>query len=110
MELYLHSYYAPSGCLRGKIYFLIVTFNQHCEITAIIYATALFNNSCFSCFHSSVMTHASIPREEREKTGITDNLVRFSVGLEASEDLIADVEQALKAAVSTDARFLSKIQ
>lgn len=56
------------------------------------------------------MTHASIPREEREKTGITDNLVRFSVGLEASEDLIADVEQALKAAVSTGARFLSKIQ
>jgi len=48
----------------------------------------------------SLMTHASIPREEREKTGITDNLVRLSVGLETSEDLIVDVEQALKAAAS----------
>jgi cystathionine beta-lyase/cystathionine gamma-synthase len=59
---------------------------------------------------SSVMTHASIPREKREKTGITDNLVRLSVGLESSEDLIADLEQALEAAVSTDAGFLSKLQ
>lgn len=48
----------------------------------------------------SVMTHASIPREKREKTGITDNLVRLSVGLESSEDLIADLEQALEAAAS----------
>jgi cystathionine beta-lyase/cystathionine gamma-synthase len=56
------------------------------------------------------MTHASIPREEREKTGITDNLIRLSVGLETSEDLIADLEQALKAAVSTDAGFPSRLQ
>jgi cystathionine beta-lyase/cystathionine gamma-synthase len=56
------------------------------------------------------MTHASIPREEREKTGITDNLIRLSVGLETSEDLIADVEQALKASVSTDAGFVSRLQ
>jgi len=56
------------------------------------------------------MTHASIPREAREKIGITDSLVRLSVGLETSEDLIADLEQALKAAVSTDAGFLSKLQ
>jgi cystathionine beta-lyase len=56
------------------------------------------------------MTHASIPREEREKTGIRDNLIRLSVGLETSEDLVADVEQALKAAVSTVAVFLSRLQ
>jgi cystathionine beta-lyase/cystathionine gamma-synthase len=48
------------------------------------------------------MTHASIPREEREKTGVTDSLVRLSVGLESSEDLIADIDQALKAAVSNN--------
>jgi cysteine-S-conjugate beta-lyase len=41
------------------------------------------------------MSHASIPREEREARGITDRLVRLSVGLEATEDLIADLEQAL---------------
>lgn len=52
------------------------------------------------------MTHASIPREERERTGVTDSLVRLSVGLESSEDLIADLDQALKAAVSKDVTFL----
>jgi cystathionine beta-lyase/cystathionine gamma-synthase len=42
------------------------------------------------------MTHASVPKEEREKLGLTDSLVRFSVGIEDIEDLIADVEIALK--------------
>ncbi|BAA80215.1 cystathionine gamma-lyase [Aeropyrum pernix K1] len=44
----------------------------------------------------SLMTHASIPREERLKKGITDGLVRLSVGIEDLEDLIEDIEQALK--------------
>ena len=42
------------------------------------------------------MTHASVPKEERDKLGLTESLVRFSVGIEDVEDLIADVEQALK--------------
>ncbi|XP_021925303.1 cystathionine gamma-lyase isoform X1 [Zootermopsis nevadensis] len=54
----------------------------------------------------SVMTHASIPIEEREKTGITDSLVRLSVGLESSEDLVEDLDQALKAVVSIDVGLL----
>ena len=41
------------------------------------------------------MTHASIPKEEREKVGVTDNLVRLSVGIEHVEDLLADLTQAL---------------
>ena len=45
--------------------------------------------------HPASMTHASIPKEEREKTGVTDGLIRFSVGIEDSEDLIADLAQAL---------------
>ena len=45
--------------------------------------------------HPAIMTHASIPREEREKTGIRDTLVRLSVGLEDVEDLIADLASAL---------------
>ena len=45
--------------------------------------------------HPAIMTHASIPREIREPRGITDNLVRLSVGVENVEDLIADLEQAL---------------
>jgi cystathionine beta-lyase/cystathionine gamma-synthase len=46
--------------------------------------------------HPASMTHASVPKEERDKMGLTDSLVRFSVGIEDAEDLIADIEQALK--------------
>ena len=46
--------------------------------------------------HPASMTHASVPKEEREKFGLTDSLVRFSVGIEDIEDLIMDVENALK--------------
>ena len=46
----------------------------------------------------ALMTHASIPREEREARGITDELVRLSVGLEDTEELWNDIEQALHAA------------
>jgi len=46
--------------------------------------------------HPATMTHASIPKEEREKSGVTDNLLRFSVGIEDIRDLISDLEQALK--------------
>lgn len=45
--------------------------------------------------HPATMTHASIPKEEREKMGLSDGLVRFSVGIEDSEDLIEDLEKAL---------------
>jgi cystathionine beta-lyase/cystathionine gamma-synthase len=42
------------------------------------------------------MTHASIPHDQRIKTGVTDGLVRFSVGIEDVTDLIADLECGLK--------------
>ena len=45
--------------------------------------------------HPASMTHATVPKEYREKFGLTDGLVRFSVGIEDVEDLIEDVEQAL---------------
>lgn len=45
--------------------------------------------------HPAIMTHASVPRETREKIGITDTLIRLSVGLEDIEDLIEDLRQAL---------------
>ena len=45
--------------------------------------------------HPATMTHASIPKEEREQTGVVDSLIRLSVGVEDIEDLIADLEQAL---------------
>ncbi len=46
--------------------------------------------------HPSSMTHASIPKEEREKTGVIDSLIRLSVGIEAESDLIADLKNALQ--------------
>jgi cystathionine beta-lyase/cystathionine gamma-synthase len=45
--------------------------------------------------HPATMTHASVPREEREKVGLTDGLIRISVGIEDVEDLIADLDHAL---------------
>ena len=45
--------------------------------------------------HPATMTHASVPQETREKLGITDGLVRVSVGIEDIEDIIADLDQAL---------------
>ncbi len=45
--------------------------------------------------HPATMTHSSVPREDRVRIGITDGLVRISVGIEESEDLIADLDQAL---------------
>jgi methionine-gamma-lyase len=46
--------------------------------------------------HSASMTHAGLSKEERAKAGITDGLIRLSVGIENADDLIADLEQALK--------------
>ena len=46
--------------------------------------------------HPASMTHASIPKEEREKTGVVDSLIRLSVGIEDAEDLINDLKQALQ--------------
>jgi cystathionine gamma-lyase len=45
--------------------------------------------------HPGIMTHASIPAEVRKEIGISDALIRLSVGVEQIEDLVADLEQAL---------------
>ena len=47
--------------------------------------------------HPASMTHASVPKAMREEMGLTDGLIRLSVGIEDTEDLIADLEQALQA-------------
>ena len=46
------------------------------------------------CGHPATMTHASIPKEEREKSGVTDSLIRLSVGIEDVDDLINDLQNA----------------
>lgn len=47
------------------------------------------------CGHPASMTHASIPKEEREKAGLKDSLIRLSVGVEDADDLIEDLKQAI---------------
>lgn len=58
--------------------------------------------------HPATMTHKSIPREKRLSTGITDSLIRLSCGIEAADDLVADVYQALEVRVpGSEFRVLS---
>ena len=49
--------------------------------------------------HPATMTHASVPREEQERMGLTDKLIRLSIGIEDPQDLIHDFDQALAAAM-----------
>ncbi|MFT5999272.1 MAG: cystathionine beta-lyase/cystathionine gamma-synthase [Neolewinella sp.] len=53
--------------------------------------------------HPASMTHASIPREQRLSVGLTDSLIRLSVGVEDADDLVKDLEEALAAAVGAEA-------
>jgi cystathionine gamma-lyase len=46
--------------------------------------------------HPAIMTHASIPEDQRARLGISDSLVRLSVGVEDADDLIADLDRALR--------------
>ena len=48
--------------------------------------------------HPATMTHAEVPAKERHSRGLTDGLVRLSVGIEDEQDIIEDLEQALKGA------------
>jgi cystathionine beta-lyase/cystathionine gamma-synthase len=61
------------------------------------------------CCHPVTMTHGSIPAAERERRGITDTLLRLSVGIEGADDLVADLNQALASVGSSEtARRKSK--
>ncbi|XP_038601870.1 cystathionine gamma-lyase [Tachyglossus aculeatus] len=90
-----------TGC-PGMITFYIKGNLQHAE-------TFLKNLKLFSLAESlggyeslaelpAIMTHASVPKEDRDALGISETLIRLSVGLEDSEDLLEDLDQALKAA------------
>jgi methionine-gamma-lyase len=52
--------------------------------------------------HPTSMTHIKVPREQRERHGITDGLLRLSVGIEDADDVIADLDHALQASVDPD--------
>jgi cystathionine gamma-lyase len=51
--------------------------------------------------HPAIMTHASVPRETRERLGILDGFIRVSCGIEHADDLVADLERGFAAARRT---------
>jgi len=54
-----------------------------------------FGTSRTICMHPRTVTHEHMTQAERDAAGIDDGLIRLSVGLESSEDIIADIDQAL---------------
>lgn len=71
----------------------IIKFTQKLELFTL--AESLGGVESLIC-HPAKMTHASIPKEQREKNGVTDNLLRLSVGIEAADDLLHDLQHAIK--------------
>ena len=66
------------------------------SLELVAFAESLGGVESLAC-HPATMTHAAIPREVRERIGITDGLIRLSVGIEDADDILADVEQAIRA-------------
>ena len=78
----------------------INTFFRSLKIIAL--AESLGGVESLVC-HPATMTHAAIPKKIREKVGITDGLIRLSVGIEDADELIADLEAAIHASVKAEA-------
>lgn len=70
------------------------TFLEHCELFALAESLGGVESLIE---HPAIMTHASVPKENRERLGISDTLVRLSVGIEDLDDLKADLDRALSA-------------
>jgi len=70
--------------------------NRFCELTKIFTLAESLGGVESLCEIPSSMTHAGIPRAQREAVGVFDDLVRLSCGIEDTEDLVQDVLQALE--------------
>ena len=69
-----------------------VTFLERCRLFALAESLGGVESLIE---HPAIMTHASVPEDKRLELGIKDNLIRFSVGLEDSRDLLAELDYAL---------------
>lgn len=98
-ELAKRQSYGHSGMLsfyiKGNNLATSKKFFQHLKVFTLAESLGGYESLCEL---PSVMTHASVPEEARKKLAISDGLIRISCGLESSEDLIDDLDQALKAA------------
>lgn len=89
--------------IAAGILLFVYTFIHFAVFSGVSWYVSLIYNSALTdylFFSRAIMTHASVPKEDREVLGISDTLIRISIGLEDSEDLLEDLDQALKAAVS----------
>lgn len=77
------------------------------ELRMVTLAESLGGVESLVC-HPATMTHAAIPREVREKVGITEGLIRLSVGIEAKEDIFADLRQAIVKAAQAAGKTVSE--
>ena len=73
-----------------------MTFFQHLKVFTVAESLGGYESLAE---HPAIMTHASVPEDQRKMLGISDNMVRLSVGLEELNDLVADLDHALKKAV-----------
>jgi cystathionine beta-lyase/cystathionine gamma-synthase len=83
------------------------TFVRHLRVFAL--AESLGGVESLCC-HPASMTHGSIPAEERERRGVTDTLLRLSVGIEGVDDLIADLDQALGSVAAVHRQAAREVQ
>ena len=83
-----------TAVLKGDLEFTR-RFLEHCRVFALAESLGGVESLIE---HPAIMTHASVPKDQRESLGIRDSLVRISVGVEDVRDLIADLNSALKAA------------
>ena len=86
----LHIY--PFSCRSISKHLLLCKFQPYMFKNPL--AESLGGVESLAC-HPATMTHASIPRDIREKVGITDGLIRLSPGIEGKDDIIADLAQAI---------------
>lgn len=84
------------GMVSFEIYGGIEKANRFVSITKIFSLAESLGGVESLIEHPAIMTHASIPKNERLKAGLSDSLIRLSVGIEHIDDLIEDLEQALK--------------
>jgi methionine-gamma-lyase len=101
-----HEVAAKQSSLYGSVitFELKLNFNQAKtflnNVKLITLAVSL--GGCESLIqHPASMTHAAIPREERLACGLTDGMIRFAVGTEGADDIIADLKQALDVAIKS---------
>jgi len=96
-----HAVAKKQMCGFGGMVSFTLKYNSIAEAVKVLSGTHLFSlaeslggvESLIG--HPASMTHASIPKEEREKTGVVDSLIRLSIGIEDAEDLVEDLEKAL---------------